>query len=166
MTIFDYLVLFILGSSIIIGVMRGLVKEVFSLLGWVVALVVANMFVETMAAWLPPVIPGVPIRLIVAFIVLFIAVRLLVGLLSMTVASVVKASGLSSVDRGLGALFGVLRALIIVIVVVMLCGLTAIPRQPFWREAVLSRAVESIVVSIEPLLPSEFARRVQFEFQF
>ena len=162
MTIFDYLVLFIASCSIIIGVMRGLVKEVFSLLGWVVALVLANTFVETMAGWLPPVIPGVPIRLIVAFIVLFIAVRLLVGLLSMTLASMVKASGLSSVDRGLGAVFGLLRALIIVIVVVMLCGLTAIPRQPFWREAILSGAAESVVVSMQALLPSDFARHIQF----
>ncbi len=162
MTIFDYLVLFIVACSIIIGVMRGLVKEVFSLVGWVVALVVANMFVEPMAGWLPQAIPGVPIRLIIAFIVLFIAVRLLIGLLSMTVASVVKASGLSSVDRGLGALFGLLRALIIVTVVVLLCGLTAIPRQPFWRDAMLSRVAELIVISIQPLLPSDFARRVQF----
>lgn len=162
MTIFDYLVLFILICSLIISVMRGLVKEVFSLAGWLVALVVANALVENMAAMLPGVIPGVPLRLIVAFIILFIGVRLLVGLLSMTVASMIKASGLSALDRSLGALFGLLRGIIIVSVVVLLCGLTSIPQQPFWRDATFSPLAVALVQGIKPLLPDNFARRVQF----
>jgi membrane protein required for colicin V production len=74
----------------------------------------------------------------------------------------VKASGLSALDRSLGALFGLLRGIIIVSVVVLLCGLTAIPQQAFWRDATLSPYAVALVQSIKPLLPDDFARRVQF----
>ncbi|HBF52001.1 MAG TPA: colicin V production protein, partial [Massilia sp.] len=53
MTIFDYLVLFVLISSVIISTMRGLVKEILSLLGWVVAFVVANAYGAQLAPLLP-----------------------------------------------------------------------------------------------------------------
>jgi len=105
-TLFDYLVLFILICSVVIGTLRGLVKEILSLLSWIVALVVANAYSEPLAILLPDMIPGTITRLIVAFIALFIAVRLLMALLSMAVDALVQASGLTLAGRGLGRLFG------------------------------------------------------------
>jgi membrane protein required for colicin V production len=81
-TIFDYIVLFILVSSVVISTMRGLVKEILSLVGWIAAFVVANAFGAKLAPMLPSVIPGESLRLIVAFIALFLGVRVLMGLLA------------------------------------------------------------------------------------
>jgi membrane protein required for colicin V production len=78
-TIFDYLVLFILISSVLISTLRGLVKEILSLVGWVAAFVVANAFGAKLAPMLPSVIPGETVKLIVAFIALFLGVRVLMG---------------------------------------------------------------------------------------
>ena len=75
MTIFDYVVLFVLGTSIIVSMLRGLVKEMLSLLGWIVAFVVANAYGPQLAAMLPEAVPGEIVRLIVAFLALFIGVR-------------------------------------------------------------------------------------------
>ena len=94
MTLFDYLVLFILVASIVISTMRGLIREILSLLGWVVAFVVANAYGATLAPMLPSVIPGAAVRLMVAFVALFIGVRLLMGLLTLAVGAVVTAAGL------------------------------------------------------------------------
>ncbi|OWP20506.1 colicin V production protein, partial [Microbacterium sp. AISO3] len=58
MTIFDYLVLFVLVSSVIISTLRGLVKEILSLLGWIVAFVVANAYGAQLAPMLPELLPG------------------------------------------------------------------------------------------------------------
>lgn len=44
MTIFDYLVLFVLVTSVLISMMRGLVKEILSLVSWIVAFVIANAY--------------------------------------------------------------------------------------------------------------------------
>ncbi|HTD02774.1 CvpA family protein, partial [Undibacterium sp.] len=109
MTLFDYLVLFILICSVVISTMRGLVKEILSLASWIIAFVVANAFSATLAVWMPDVLPGQMARLIVAFIALFIGVRLLMSLLMLALDSVIKAGGLKLADRGLGGLFGLAR---------------------------------------------------------
>lgn len=162
MTIFDYLVLFVLVCSVVISTLRGLMKEILSLLSWVVSFVVANAYGEALAKLLPDMMPGKTTRLIVAFIALFIGARLLMLLLSMAIDALIKASGLTLADRGLGGLFGLGRGLVIVLAVVLLCGMTAIPQQPFWREALLSPLAETAARTVKPYLPGDFASHVQF----
>lgn len=162
MTIFDYLVLFVLICSVVISTMRGLVKEILSLLSWIVALVVANAYGQQLAGLLPEVVPGSITRLIVAFIALFIGVRLLMMLLSMAIDALVKASGLTLADRGLGGLFGLGRGLVLVLAAVLVCGMTAIPQQAFWKEALLSPMAETAARTVKPFLPGDMARHVRF----
>lgn len=162
MTIFDYLVIFVLIASIVISTMRGLVKEILSLAGWIVAFVVANAYSAALAGMLPDAIPGVVVRLIVAFIALFIGVRILMALLAMAIDALVTAGGLSLADRGLGGLFGLGRGIVIVLAGVILCGMTSIPKQDFWQNALLSPMAESGVRTVKPFLPDAMARHVHF----
>jgi membrane protein required for colicin V production len=161
-TIFDYVVLFVLASSVVISTMRGLVKEILSLLGWVAAFIVANAFGAKLAPMLPSVIPGEALRLIVAFIALFLGVRVLMGLLALAIGALIEASGLSLADRGLGGLFGLGRGIVIVLAGVILCGMTSIPQQAFWKDALLSPMAETGARTVKPFLPAAFARHVQF----
>lgn len=162
MTIFDYLVLFVLACSVVISTLRGLVKEMLSLLSWVVGFFVANAYCEQFAQMLPDMIPGRSGRLIVAFLALFIGVKLLMMLLNMAIDAIVKASGLVLVDRGLGGLFGLARGMVIVLAAVLVCGTTALPEQPFWRQALLSPLAETAARTALPLLPGSMARYVRF----
>ena len=162
MTLFDYLTIFVLVASIIVSTMRGVVREVLSLASWVAAFLAANAYGETLAQWLPAAIPGALTRLIIAFVVLFIGTRLLMGLLILTAEALIRAGGLSFVDRSLGSLFGLARGMLIVLTAVLLCGMTAIPQQPFWKDALLSPLAESAARTIKPFLPGELARHVQF----
>jgi len=162
MTIFDYVLLFILTCSTLIGIMRGLVKELLSLVGWIVALVVANAYGSALALLLPDFIPGQATRLIVAFVALFIGVRLLIMLLAMALDSIIAATGLTLADRGLGAVFGLLRGAVIALVAVTLCGMTALPQQDFWRHAQLSPYAEFAAHAVKPFLPDNIARYVKF----
>jgi membrane protein required for colicin V production len=161
-TIFDYLVLFVLVASIIISMMRGLVREVLSLAGWVVAFVVANAYAAALATMLPPVVPGEVLRLILAFIALFIGVRILMGLLAMALGALLDAGGLSIVDRLLGAVFGFCRGLVIVLAAVILCGMTSLPQQAFWKDALLSPLAETGARTVKPFLPAAMAQHVNF----
>lgn len=161
-TIFDYLVLFVVACSVIISTLRGVVKEILSLLSWIASFVVANAYGEELAALLPTMIPGAITRLIVAFLVLFVGTRLLMMLLNMAVDSLIKASGLTLADRGLGGLFGLARGLLLVLAAVLLCGMTAIPQQPFWRDALFSPLAETAAQTVKPFLPGDVARHVQF----
>lgn len=162
MTVFDYLVLFVLVCSVIISTLRGLVKEILSLASWIVSLVVANLYGEKLAGMLPDMIPGNSTRLIVAFIALFIGARLLMALLSKAIDGLIKAGGLSLADRGLGGLFGFARGTVIVLAIVLLCGTTSIPQQDFWRNALLSPLAETLATTIMPYLPGKFAQHVSF----
>lgn len=162
MTIFDYLVLFVLIASVVISTLRGLVKEILSLVSWVVAFVVANAYGATLAPMLPEVIPGDMVRLMVAFVALFLGVRILMGLLSLAVDALVKAGGLSVADRGLGGLFGLARGLVIVLAAVILCGMTSIPQEPFWKDALLSPLAETGARTVKPFLPVSLAQHITF----
>ena len=162
MTIFDYLVIFVMVTSVIISLMRGLVKEVLSLAGWVVAFVVANAYAAALAVMLPPVVPGAVLRLILAFIALFIGVRILMGLLSMALGALLDAGGLSLFDRLLGAVFGVGRGLVIVLTAVILCGMTSLPQQDFWKDALFSPFAESGARLVKTFLPAAMAQHVNF----
>jgi len=161
-TIFDYLVLFILIASVVISTMRGLVKEILSLAGWVAAFVVANAFGAKLAPMLPSLIPGEALRLIVAFIALFLGVRVLMGLLALAITAMIDAAGLSLADRGLGGLFGLGRGIVIVLAGVILCGMTSIPQQDFWKDALLSPLAETGARTVKPFLPAALAQHVQF----
>jgi membrane protein required for colicin V production len=161
-TAFDYLVILILLCSIVISTFRGLVREVLSLVSWAVAFFVANAYGETLSMLLPDVIPGGLTRLIGAFVVLFISARLLMALVMMAVEAGIRSTGLTVMDRGLGGLFGLGRGVLIVMTFVLLCGLTAIPSQPFWTQALLSPLAETAAITIKPYLPGELARRIQF----
>lgn len=162
MTIFDYLVFFVLLCSIVISTMRGLLKEVLSLLSWVVSFFVANAYGAGLAALLPELIPGATLRLIVGFVVLFIGTRLLMSLLTLAVDALVNASGLKVMDRGLGGLFGLGRGIVIVLAVAFLCGMTSIPQQLLWTDALLSPLVESAARTVQPFLPGDIMQHVKF----
>lgn len=162
MTIFDAIVLFILIASVVISTLRGLVKEILSLAGWVVAFVVANAFGAELAPMLPSVVPGESTRLILAFIALFLGVRVLMGLLALAIGALIQATGLTLADRGLGGLFGLARGIVIVLAGVILCGMTSIPQQAFWKDALLSPMAEAGARTVKPFLPAAVAQHVQF----
>ena len=129
-----------------------------SLVSWIVSFVVANAYGATLAGWLPDLIPGQSLRLIVGFLVLFIGVRLLMSLLMKAVDALIKASGLSLADRGLGGLFGLARGCVIVMAAVLLSGMTSIPQQAFWKDALLSPMAETAAQTIMPFLPGSSTR--------
>lgn len=134
--------------------MRGLIKEILSLVGWIVAFLVANAYGVKLAELIP--IAAHSLRLITAFVALFIGTRLLMSLLIMAIDSVIKASGLKLADRGLGSLFGFARGCIIIFALMLVCEMTNLPQQPFWKHALLRPMVETAALTIKPHLPGSF----------
>ena len=162
MSIFDYAVLSILLISIIVSVLRGLVREILSLIGWVAAFVVASLFASEAAAGLPSVI-GLPIlRFIVAFLLLLLGGALVMALVNWGILRAIAAAGLDLADRGLGGLFGLARGLVIIVALVMVGGMTRLPQMELWKNALLSPLAETAVNTLLPFLPDEIAGKVKF----
>jgi len=162
MTVFDYAVLTILGFSVLLSVIRGLVREVLALLAWVAAFVAASLFGGKLAALLPPEIPSEQLRLLGAFIGIFFVVLLVMGLLAVLISRLVKSAGLSVEDRILGGLFGFARGLVIVMVLVLLAGMTALPKNPEWRNATFSPPLETLAVIVRHWMPADMASRINY----
>ena len=160
MTGFDFAVIGVLLVSLLLGLWRGLVYEVLSLLGWPVAFVLSRLFADSVA----PMMPGVQetLRITLAYAAVFVAALIAWGVLAWLLARLVKAVGLGGLDRMLGGLFGLLRGGLVVLVLVWLAGLTDIPEQPFWRSAQTSKAAEDVALLAKAWLPDNIARRIRY----
>jgi membrane protein required for colicin V production len=163
MTIFDYAVLAVLGISAIVGISRGLVREVFSLAGWLAAAAAAVVFAGEAAKLMPGSFATPLVRTLIAFVVLFLIVLIVVNAVGLLFAKLVRASGLGVTDRTLGAVFGVVRGALILVVLALAAGLTALPRERFWREARLSAPLETAALAAKPYLPDALSQRVHYE---
>lgn len=153
MTGFDYIVLTILGVSALLGMIRGLIKEVLSLLAFVMAVGAAVWWGGTIASALIPYIVNDFLRAAAAYGGVFVVVLLLVGLLNVTLSSLISRTGLTPADHGLGAVFGLLRGALIIFVIVGLAGYTELPQETWWREAKLSDAVVQAMQQSKAILP-------------
>lgn len=120
MAIVDIIVLGSVGLSCLFGAFRGLVKEALSLSFWIGAVVLASMFSDQASVFLERVNDNAALRRIVAFVLIFIVTVFAGGLISNLISKLTSAAGLGSVDRALGALFGIIRGVVIVTVVVVL----------------------------------------------
>jgi membrane protein required for colicin V production len=163
MTVFDYVVLTIVGLSILLSVIRGLVREALALLAWAVGFIAASLLAADLAALFPPEIPGEQLRLLAGFAVVFLGVLLLMSVFAIVVSKLVKSAGLAVEDRLLGGVFGLVRGVLVVMVLVLLAGLTSLPRQPVWRDAVLSDPLEAFAGHIKGWLPGRFGERITYD---
>lgn len=138
----DYIILGIIAISILVGAIRGLIKEAFSLAVWAAAFLVAFQYSGALALQLESHIELPSVRTSLAFAGLFLSVLLVGGLLTYLVGMLVEKTGLSGTDRLLGAVFGSVRGLIMVLVLMLVAGLTPIPGDPWWQQ---SRSIQSLM---------------------
>jgi membrane protein required for colicin V production len=163
LTGFDYAVLIVIALSALRGMWRGLLAEVFGLIGWVAAFLIASRYVGRVAAYIPDTWPGGQLtQWLVAFVALVIAVMLVVAVFSALLNRLTEATGLRGVDRSLGTLFGLVRGVILVLILVVLAGLTDLPKQEFWRNALFRPYAEQGVRELKPLLPDVLAAYVHY----
>jgi membrane protein required for colicin V production len=159
MTIFDFVVLLILLLSTFISVMRGLVREVLSLASWVGAFFVAKYGAPVVAGWLTGLLSHPGARLAVAFVLVMIASVLLFSLLSLQIAKLVKVTGLRGTDRALGAFFGLARGVLVAVLLVLVAGLTPLPRERYWQDAFFRVPLETMASWMSPRLPDRLRDR-------
>jgi len=163
MTIFDYVVLSIFIVSIVLSIIRGFVREALSIAGWIIAFIAAGAYASYLEPFMPSAIGGESLRILIAFILVFLAALLITALITMVLSALIKGVGLGFIDRLLGSVFGFLRAFVIVMLLVLIAGLTAIPKQPFWQQAVLSRSLEVVAMQITHWLPNDLSKWISYE---
>jgi membrane protein required for colicin V production len=130
----DWSIITVLGLSILLSLWRGFTREAISLAGWVAAFVIANMFVGELASLIAQWIVNVTGRYVVAYAILFAGTLVLAGILARFSVQVVRATGLSLLDRLMGTAFGFARGIIIALVAVYILRHLAPPQNLLWLD--------------------------------
>jgi len=161
-TAFDYAVMAVIGLSALRGTWRGFLSEIFGLIGWIAAFVIACRFVGYVVPYIPANWPGEALtQWLIAFALIVIGVVLVAGVAGALLSRLVQVSGLSGVDRSLGLMFGLVRGVVLVLILVALAGLTELPQQEFWQHALLRPYAVKGVHELKPLLPETLAAYVR-----
>ncbi len=163
MTWFDYALIAVVAISALVGIWRGLVREVFALAGWIAAITAAMLFASDAATLIPAGFATPLVRTAFAFIGLLVVILIIVAIAGLLFTKAVRAVGLGFADRTLGGVFGFARGALILVVLALAAGLTAVPREPFWREAKLAPPLETAAIAVKPYLPAALADRVRYE---
>jgi membrane protein required for colicin V production len=161
-TVFDYVVLGVVAMSLLLGVWRGVVSEVLALLAWVAAFVSARTWAAPAGDMVATGMAEPAWRQVAGFLAVFVAVLVLFALARWLLSLLLKAVGLAPLDRVLGAVFGIARGVLVVWIGVLLAGLSALPQQAWWRQAVLSPPLETAVLAAKPWLPPDLAKRIHY----
>lgn len=134
----DWIIVAILAASGLLSLWRGFVKEAISLVVWIAAFGIGITFSPQLSTLLAASVENDSLRLILAFILLFIGTLIVGGLINRILASLLKVTGLSGTDRLLGMVFGVFRgAIVILACLIIVPPLVAVNEELWWRESML-----------------------------
>lgn len=154
----DWILAAVLVLSLLLGAWRGLVYEALSLLAWVAAFVLAQWYAPDVAARMPLAGASEPVRYAVGFVAVFIAAAFAGGLVAWLAKKLVEAIGLRPVDRVLGAAFGLLRGMVLLLAIAVVVNVTALKSSEWWQSSQGAAVLTETLKSLRPALPGHFAR--------
>ncbi len=158
MTAVDWILLAVLAFSMLLGAWRGLVYEVLSVLGWAVSFYVAQWLAPDVAARLPVQSASDPVRYAAAFVLVFVAAVFVAGLLAFLLKKLVEAIGLRPVDRTLGAAFGLVRGVILLLAATVVMNMTALKTSDWWVSSRGASVLTVMLKGLKPVLPEKFGQ--------
>jgi membrane protein required for colicin V production len=155
----DWAIVAVVAISVLLGVWRGFVREILALVGWIAGIWLAIRYAPVLGRELPAELAMIEVRIGLAALAIVLGTLIAAGILAWLIGKLLSAARLTGTDRFLGALFGLLRALLIVLLVVLFGGRTALANQPLWRDSQLLAQVEAAVRFAAPMLPPALAVR-------
>jgi membrane protein required for colicin V production len=158
----DYAIIGLMLISIGVGMLRGAIREVMNIVGWVLAFIIAHSFAASIAPLFSDWVGEPVARTVLAWASLFLGALIVSSLITSLLTEVVKKLGLSSLDRGVGALIGVARGLLLLLAITLAAGLTKIPQNPLWKEAAFTPWLEVAALYARGVLPDSVAAKIRY----
>jgi membrane protein required for colicin V production len=136
MNLADGIILVVIALSSLLSLRRGFTREAFSLLSWAAAFIVARIFGPGLEVMLENSIETPSARMAVAFGLLFAATLVVGALINHLIGELVRVTGLSGTDRVFGMVFGAVRGMLLVIVLIAV-GRHLFAADSWWQESML-----------------------------
>ncbi len=140
--------------SVVLGLWRGVLRESFAVLAWLAGFPLASHFAPDVRRWLDLSDTSPALAYMVAWLLVFVAVWLVCQLLSTLLSGVLSVVGLGMVNRLFGAVFGLTRAVLSLLVVTVIVGLTPAVSHPLWQSSWVAQLAHQGVVLFKPFLPA------------
>lgn len=156
MALLDWIFLIGLLISVVLGLWRGFVTEVFAVLNWLLGLFLAQWLGPDVGGWLP--IDSEALAAIAGFVIVFVISVFIGGLFVGRLPGLIAMAGVRPVDRVLGAVFGVLRAAILALTFTALTQPTALSSQYWWRDSYMTDTSVWLLKRLKPVLPQGAAQ--------
>jgi membrane protein required for colicin V production len=154
----DWIFALVLLASLALGVWRGLVYEILSMLNWVAAFILAQWLAPQVAQYLPLSGAGEGVRYAAGFAVVFVVSVLVGGVLAVLGKKLLAAAGLAPVDRTLGAAFGFVRGVVVLLAVTVVVHMTPLKSGAWWQESTGASISTAALKGLKPVLPEQFAK--------
>jgi membrane protein required for colicin V production len=154
----DWVIAAVVGVSVLLGVIRGFTRELISLAGWIAGCVLAFLYAKPLGAALPFDLPLEGMKTALAAVLILLGCLIVAALAGALMRALLAAVKLSFADRVLGGVFGWLRAMLVIGILVLLAGATEAPKQDWWKESGLLPWVQACVRFASPMLPESLAR--------
>ena len=158
MAALDWVFIAVLLASIALGAWRGLVYEVVSVLGWIAAFVLAQMFAPDVAEKLSMGKAVEQVRYAAGFVVVFVAAAFAGGLVAWLTKKAVDAMGLRPVDRTLGGAFGIVRGIVLLLATAVVMEMTQLKTSDWWQESQGAAVITVALKGLKPALPEQFGK--------
>jgi membrane protein required for colicin V production len=155
----DYGIIALLAVSVLMGIIRGFVREAMSLITWVSAVIIAVLYCETVASWFT-MVNLLGLRLVLAFVLLILSTLIVGGILSYLVGRLIKFTGFGVTDRIIGTLFGLARGTAAVAIAILLAGPTPFSKDPLWTGSHLIPRFEPVSLWMKDKLPEDLMKKV------
>jgi len=156
----DWALLAVLVVSVAVGLWRGLVFEVLSLVGWVAAYIAAQASCPTVAPLLPIGVAGGALNQGAAFALVFVLALVVWALALGLLRKLIHATPLQVVDRVLGGGFGLLRGAVLLLAVATVVSLTPAARSPAWQHSQGAAWLAGLLQELKPVLPESLAQHL------
>lgn len=163
MTWIDYTIVGIVGASMAISVIRGFVRELFSIASWIAAFFVGFQFSESFAANLAPWIQSDTFRHILAFMLLFSCTLLVGSGVSHFIVSMLRKTGFGITDRIIGVFFGFARGVLLVTVMLMIGSFTELTVASPWANSALIPSLDPLTKSLMQFMPDDINKKIKKE---
>ncbi len=154
----DWIFALVLLASLLLGAWRGLAYEVLSAVNWVAAFILAQWFALDVAQKLPLTDSSEAVRYLAGFVLVFVVSVLVGSLLAKLAQKLFAAVGLQPADRALGALFGLLRGVVILLAATVLLSMTPVRSNDWWTKSMGVDISMAALKKLHPVLPEEFGR--------
>ena len=156
----DWVLIGLMLLSGALGFWRGVVKEFFALLAWVLGFVVCSRYAFEWSRELPLPVWAQAMREAVAWVLIFLLVMLVMALIGSVMKRLLSLAGLGLADRLLGTVFGLARASIMCLAIAVLVGLTPWRQAEVWVNSQVAQSVYQLLVYLKPVLPAPLERLV------